>query len=110
MTLDDVKVGDLVILNYGYGNERMVCTVESVQKLHIVVKGVKYRKHSGTRAGEHNYGSSRISVGTPELIAKVTEETKRKRLLAQLEQFRYKDLSTAHLEEILELCQRETSQ
>ena len=77
MLFDDIKVGDVVILQTPYRST--IEKVTSVAKTIVCAGGRRFRKDDGGQYGGDKYTSAFVRRGTNEEIKKIQDEALRKR-------------------------------
>lgn len=103
--LEDIKVGDKVILYRKFEN-KLVCKVERLTKNFIIVKGRKYRKKDGFEAGDCGIYISSICRATEEEVAEIEEKNKRDKLINYIRNCRLGLLPTDVLEKVYKLIKK----
>lgn len=96
--LEDIKVGDKVIVSDGF--RKRVDTVTRLTKNLIVVGRSRFNKSNGFEYGGRGYCSPHIVRATPEMIAEIEEERRRNDLLAKLKGHPWNKLTTEELEKV----------
>jgi hypothetical protein len=82
-SLNNVKIGDKLILNNG-GHCRVII-VDRVTPTMVVAAGVKYSKKSGREAGRHStWGFGSISLATDEAIKEIQDEDRRQYMVMMI--------------------------
>jgi hypothetical protein len=77
--LDSLKVGDEVIVPYGWNESRCErITKSTATQIHIGT--TKYSRRSGRQIGTDTYSRAFIRQATPEMIAKVKEQIMRSKI------------------------------
>lgn len=104
--LENVKVGDKVIVGGAYINNR-IYTVEKVTKRFIIVEGAKYSRTSGWECGISGYSSNHIRPATKENIKRIEEETEKRHTVSFLKDTKFEKLSLETLKSIRELVEKE---
>ena len=104
--LENVKVGDKVIVEGAYINSR-IRTVEKVTKRFIFVGGAKYSRTFGWEIGVSGYSSNHIRPATEEDIKLVEEETEKRRAVKYLKDVKFEKFSLETLQSIRELIEKE---
>lgn len=105
-SLEDLKAGDSVIVRTGgWGIGRSVETVQKVHKLHLVVRGVKYRRDNGYSAGQYSRGS--IEKASPEKIEEIRTEMRDRTLTHKIDSVKWRDVSLAKKIRIAEILEEE---
>ena len=102
--LENLKVGDKVIVGGAYINSR-VCTVERVTQRFIFVRGAKYSRTFGWEIGISGYSSNHIRPATDEDIKRVEEETEKRKIIRYITDT--KRLSLKTLTAIRDLIEKE---
>lgn len=97
--LSSVKVGDQVIVRYGFGiirNIQNIQTITRITKTQIVVGENRYRKSTGVGIGS----GGRLSIGeaTPDGVATIKAQKKRSALTEWFNELRVRNLSIEQLE------------
>ncbi len=110
MTLADLKPGDSVIeeRNNVYGCNRTIYVVIRVTKTTLWIgqpgsEGVRYRRDNGRQVGWLGYGAPTAIPATPELIAEVEAERRRRTLVRLLRDTKWDQLSLSTLDQIVAL-------
>ena len=109
MTLNEVKVGDLV-LYYARHNWSLAWLkkVKRVTKSQIILdnnRAESYWKKNGREVGQSGERDwAYIEIPTAEQIAEIRERDKRHKIIIAIEECEFSKLSTARLEQILALC------
>ena len=106
--LEDLKVGDKVIVGGTYINDR-ISQVEKVTKKHIIVEGLKYNRTYGWVAGLSSSLSNHIKPATEEDIRRVEGEVKKRDIANYLENTRFINLSYKTLVAIRDIVEKEIS-
>lgn len=101
--LDNLKPGDRVIVDGGSGlYPPSVCKVERLTATQIVLDGGgRFRRTNGSQVGVTGWTIPFLSEATPERIAEIVEERRRRRLLSLLHKADWSSYSTEKLEEIV---------
>lgn len=86
-SLEDVKVGDNVILFDGWN--KSIVTVTKVTKTQIHIGYGKYRKCDGRLVGAGAWDISRITLYTEEKENEINIEKKRRRMLAYFKSYKF---------------------
>ena len=102
--LEDLKVGDKVIVGGTYINDR-ISQVEKVTKKHIIVEGLKYNRTYGWVAGLSSSSSNHIKPATEEDIRRVEEETEKRNIVNYLTKIHFKELSYETLVAIRDIAE-----
>ena len=104
--LEDLKVGDKVIVSGLYCHDRVI-QVERVTKKYIVVESVKYSKAFGWVAGCSSYSANHIRPASEEDIRRVKEETEKRNIVKYLTKIHFEELSFATLVAIRDMVEKE---
>ena len=104
--LEDLKVGDKVIVGGYYTNIR-IRQVEKVTKKHIVVEGNKFSKEFGWIDGCSSYTSDHIRPATEEDIRRVKEDEEKRGIIKWLENTIFEKLSYETLVAIRDIVEKE---
>ena len=81
--LENLKVGDKVIVEGAYINSR-IRTVEKVTKRFIFVGGAKYSRIFGWEIGISGYSSNHIRPATDEDIERINKDREKRELIKHL--------------------------
>jgi len=98
--LDNVKVGDLVVVNSRNGDA--VLAVTAIHKLHILIGNRKFRKSCGSETSCDVWNMTSIHVPKEGEIERIRELRWRKKTIAVLEGTKWKLFSTDFLVSITE--------
>ena len=104
--LNDLKVGDKVIVSGAYIYDR-ISQVEKATKKHIIVEGSKYSKAFGWVVGHSSYSSNHIRPATEDDIKRVEEETEKRGIANYLGNTRFINLSYETLVTIRDIVEKE---
>jgi hypothetical protein len=104
--LDDVKVGDKVLVNAGrYPWAYRLAPIEHATKLHLVIDGRKYQRKTGYSVGAAGWHRSTIQAYDPPkhdaLLAEQLAELERMRKITRVDDIKAKNLTDAQLDAII---------
>ena len=102
MTLNDVKPGDEVIIQYAVGRiaPRPISVKRVTEKWIVTDNEQRFRKDGGWEVGKSAMDASIISPATPEKLAEIREREHRNNLARDIRQAEYSRLTTNQLERI----------
>jgi len=105
--LEDIKVGDWVIVQGGGPMSRGKDTARTVKRLtktQIVLNGTdtKFKKRNGSSVGSSTYYHSYLRESTPETLKKVKREQMHRNLVYKLSTVKWQDMSLEVLSDIYE--------
>lgn len=103
--LNDVKVGDLLIVSNHYGNR--VEAVERLTETLVITKYGRYRKRDGYEQGRGTWGYTHARLGTTEEVDRVNKKNRKDNLAFKCRQIKFETLSILKLEEILKIAEEE---
>lgn len=105
-TLEDVKVGDKVILSSRYNDE--IIEVTRLTKTQIVCGASKFNRTTGRMVGCDGWSSSSIKIATEADIKRVEREKRRRKMIAHITRYTgYQYLSDEKLEQIYNILKGE---
>lgn len=99
--LETIKAGDEVIVVNNY--HQSVVRVDRTTPTQLVIGSIKYNRRTGRRVGADIWNTDSLSEATPEVVTKVREQMKRRKIINRLETIRWKDVQTDILERVAEL-------
>lgn len=101
--LDNLKVGDRVIVSYGV-NSMVVSKVDRITKTMIVTEGGgRYNRTNGLPAGVSGWNSGSLLEVTEQRIKEINHD----RLYKKLSKFNFKDLPLESLQGIKKIIQEQ---
>ena len=109
--MDDLKVGDQMILNESSGQR--VVRIARLTPTIVIIPGYhegserKFSRVSLRERGRDGWNIPNLEVSTPEIVQRVTERNQHRRLLNQVQGFPFHSLSTAQLEQIVEIVKND---
>lgn len=103
-TLENIKVGDKVILSSRYNDE--VIEVTRLTKTQIICGASKFNRRTGYRVGSDRWSVTKIKIATDEDIRRIEREHSRRKLISYITRYTgYQYLSDEKLEQIYNILQ-----
>lgn len=103
-SLENAKVGDKLIVIRSW--DKLLLTVEKVQKNFVIAGSFKFRKANGSQVSSDSWNRSVAKLATQEDIDAFRKEVKRSKMIKQCREIRFENLSDTQLEQILEIVNK----
>lgn len=103
-SLENAKVGDLLIVKRRW--DKLLLTVEKVQKNFVIAGSFKFRKANGSQVSSDSWNTSNAKLATQEDIDAFRKEVKRHKMISQCRDIKFENLSDTQLEQILEIANK----
>ena len=104
--LENIKVGDKVIIRGNTAFSTTIAEVTKVNKSTFVAGHYTFKKQSGSQYGGDTWSRVYASLATEEDIAKVTAEAERRRIVYTLRSFDFYKLSDEDLKKIYSIVKK----
>jgi len=108
--LNELKPGQTVIVGpKGAGDFATLDTVDRITPTQIITHhGMRFRRKNGREVSGDQWWWSSLEEPTPEAVARVRADLKRRRMLAYLRDVKWSELSSEVLERAVALVKAET--
>lgn len=107
--LENVKVGDFVVLRGSYAHDDCLRKVERVTKSQIIVNKRRYRKNDGRIVGGGGWSYCYIRPATENDIERINKVRHKNKLLAFIRKADLDNLSLESLQTICDVMKKEIS-
>ena len=105
--LENLKAGDLVIVNGNIQDIKTLSKIDRVTKTQIVIGYHRYRKSNGCLVGAGDWQYSKIRPATDEDIERLNKVEQKNELLAFIRQVAWCNLSLDSLQTICDVVKKE---
>ena len=102
MSLDNVTIGDKLVVTTDYGQRLEV--VERITSTLVITKGSRFNKSSGRSTGGSCWHHIYATPATENDIERITKAQHRRELIYRCRNIKFDNLSASCLEQILEIA------
>lgn len=105
--LQDIKLGDKVIIRGSSSFGTIIGEVTKVNKTTFVANNYTFKKENGSQYGGDTWSRKYASLATEEEVVKITAENRRQRLATALGRFNFFSLPIEKLQAIAEIIKKD---